>query len=213
MKKMIFPVLIIFATFVLQGSGYVGEKPDIDSYFSQEKLDAAQKTNIDPVEEVSGGEIDAPPEAQVSKPNLNLAPTNIDSHNLLLVNQAKKIGYIPDMLDFKVKLSKYKDLIQATSDLQIFAARANIFNFEAKDFLNKYKNKPEATKPTYKAIKDVNDESLQVLAAWKDSRNNSKYVPYSAFNGAYQPSVIRSRLKILNTKLDKALGLINDINL
>lgn len=216
---------------LVQGSGYMGDKPDIESFFTQETIEPDEIIQSE-IEETydeqnnTTADIPLPPEAEDENVTFepviqqvdsrfadDLAPTNINANNINIVNHAKKPQYVVDVLDFGHRMSKFRKVIRKTSDLQLFAAKAHLFDFYTKDFLRKYKGKPLSKQKLYEQIREVNQDTQLVLGLWLEARDNSKYLPYSAFNGSYQPSVIRAKLNELGAEFDSAISEIKAMNL
>lgn len=216
MRKIIASFLLVFISWLLQGSGYVGDKPDIESFFSQESTGSMELESVEIPGEPLQEEISVPlPPEEVDERSLeaDLAPSVINEDNINVVEHINKPQHVIDVLKFMPRIKTFQDTIKTSSSLQVYAAKANIFDFYVRDFLKKYKGKPLEKQPVYELLKDVNSNSQSVLYLWLEARDNSKYLPYSAYNGSYQPSVIRARLKELNGKFDKVLSVINDMDL
>lgn len=226
MNKFIASFFLILTIFICQGSGYIGDKPDIESFFTQENIEPDEIINTevkkDNIKEEQS-EIALPPEVEnnvedengwdVKKLGNDLAPSNINSDNINIVKHAKKPQYVVDILEFSERLNKLNKVIKTTSNLQVFAAKANVFDFYTKSFLFKYKEKPLSKQNVYEKIRSLNQDTQLILGLWIEARDNSKYLPYSAFNGSYQPSVIRAKLNELSDEFEDVIDSIRQMNL
>lgn len=202
----IFPkmIFLLILCFVWQGAGYIGEPPNINDYFQQDKQ------TIQP----DGGFIDiyknpsviqAPPVAKILKKEL--APSTLTDEQIKILRPVKRPEYYDDLLAFKPILQKLKTSVKSPT-IQDFAACVNVQKFYFDDFLKKYQNTPLAKQDIYTGIKDINSYSQALLKQWRDAEENIKYVSYSSCNGAYQPSVIKGKLIVMDKKLNNVIKLV-----
>lgn len=204
----IFPKItfLLLLCIVFQGSGYVGEPPNINDYFQDDRQTTEQETGgfIDIHQNSSG--IMAPPSAQVLK--RELAPMALTPEQIKILRPAKRPEYYDDLIALKPSIDRLKASVKSPN-IQDFASCINVQKFYFDDFLNKYKNSPLAKQDVYAGIKDVNLYAQSLVKQWNTSEENIKYVSYSSFNGAYQPSVIKDKLIILDKKIYNLAKLVD----
>lgn len=203
----IFPrmIFLLILCFIWQGAGYVGEPPCINDYFQNDKQSAEQDGGFIDIYK-NPSVIQAPPDAKTLKKQL--APVALTDEQIKILRPAKRPEYYDDLLAIKPVLQKLETSVKSTA-IQDFAACANVQKFYFDDFLKKYKNTPLEKQDIYIGIKDINSYSQALLKQWRDSEENIKYVSYSSCNGAYQPSVIRGKLMVLDKKLDNIIKLVD----
>jgi len=202
--------LILVFSLVLQGSGYVGDLPNINEYFKADR-DAANASNtlIDIYK--TSPNFEKPPSLDAKSIKNQLAPANYTNAQIKLLRPAKKPAYYDDLLVLKPSIKKLKDSTLNSSDVQFFAACVNIQKYYINSFLDKYKETPESKQDIYKATKEINDYAQALANQWNTSAENIKYVSYSSFNGAYQPVVIKEKLNFLDKKLDRLIKLMDAV--
>lgn len=197
-------IFLLILCILWQGSGYMGELPSINDYFEKDKIPAESESGFLDIYK-NPSVIQAPPD--VKKLKKELAPTTLTDEQIKILRPVKRPEYYDDLLSIKPVLQKLKTSAKSTQ-IQDFGACVNVQKFYFDDFLNKYKNSPFAKQDIYAGIKDINYYSQVVFNQWRESEDNIKYVSYSSFNGAYQPSVIRGKLIVLDKKLDNIIKLV-----
>lgn len=199
--------LILIFSLIFQGSGYIGDLPNITDYFKSDREANTSKTLIDMYK--SAPNLEKPPTLDAKTLKNQLAPANYTNEQIKVLRPAKKSVYYDDLLTLKPSVKKLKDATLKSSDVQVYAACINIQKFYLESFLEKYKNTPECKQDIYKATKEINDYAQAVAQQWNASAENLKYVSYSSFNGAYQPVVIKEKLMFLDKKLDRLIKLMD----
>ncbi len=197
---------LLFLFLVFQGSGYVGDLPNIEEYFQTYRDAVKPTTFIDMYKNPTS--LEKPPSLDAKSLKNQLAPANYTNEQIKLLRPAKKPAYYDDLLELKPYIIKLKDATLKSSDVQSYAACINIQKFYLDNFLDKYKNAPESKQDIYIAVKEINGYAQAIASQWNTSAENIKYVSYSSFNGAYQPVVIKEKLNFLDKKLDKLLKLM-----
>lgn len=206
--KIFFRLSFIFVfTLIFQGSGYVGDLPNIEEYFNADRAANVSNTFVDMYK--TSPALEKPPSLDAKSLKNQLAPANYTNAQLKLLRPAKKPAYYDDLLVLKPSIVKLKDATSNSSDVQFYSACVNIQKFYIDNFLYKYKNAPEAKQEIYKSIKDADDYALALANQWNKSAENIKYVSYSSFNGAYQPTVIKEKLNFLDKKLARLVKLMD----
>jgi hypothetical protein len=208
--KMFFRLsLLLCFCLVLQGSGYVGDLPNINEYFQADRDENASNTFIDMYK--PSQTLIKPPALDAESLKKQLAPANYTNAQIKLLRPAKKPAYYDDLLELKPYIAKLKDATIKSPNVQAYSACINIQKFYLDNFLEKYKNAPEAKQDVYMAIKDIDTYAQAVAQQWNASAENIKFVSYSSFNGAYQPVVIKEKLNTLDKKLDRLIKLMDAV--
>jgi len=203
----IFPkiIIVLLLCILLQGGGYVGEAPNINDYFKDDRQPVEQEAGFIDIYKTPPSRTSMP-DAQVLRGQL--APSTLTAEQIKILRPAKKPAYYDDLLAMRPVVAKLKTSVKSP-DIQDFASCINVQKFYFDDFLTKYKNTPLAKQDIYTEMKDVNAYAQAILKQWRASEDNIKYVSYNAYNGAYQPSVIREKLLILDKKLVNLSRLVN----
>ena len=207
--KMFFRLsLLLCFSLVLQGSGYVGDLPNIDEYFQSDREANIQLNTFIDMNKPNQNLI-KPPALDAESLKKQLAPANRTNEQIKVLRPAKKSVYYDDLLVLKPSIQKLKEATLTSPDVQTYAACVNIQKFYMDNFLEKYKNTPESKQDIYIAVKEINAYAQAAAQQWNASAENIKYVSYSSFNGAYQPIVIKEKLNVLDKKLDRLIKLLN----
>lgn len=201
--------LLLFFSLILQGSGYVGDLPNINEYFQADKDVFKSNTFIDMYKNPSN--LEKPPSLDVQSLKKQLAPANLTNEQIKILRPVKKPVYYDDLLDLKPYIIKLKDATLKSSNVQSYAACINVQKFYFNNFLEKYKNAPESKQAIYISIKEINSYAQATAYQWNASAENLKYVSYSSLNGAYQPDVIKEKLLLLDKKLVKLIKLMESV--
>lgn len=200
--------LLLVFVLILQGSGYVGDLPNIDEYFQSDRDANAQlNTFIDMYK--PNQNLLKPPALDAESLKKQLAPANRTNAQIKVLRPAKLPAYYDDLLVLKPSILKLKDSTLNSSDVQTFAACVNIQKFYMDNFLEKYKNAPESKQDIYNSVREINSYAQAAAQQWNASAENIKFVSYSSFNGAYQPIVIKEKLNVLDKKLDRLIKLMD----
>lgn len=206
--KIIFRLSLIFVfALVFQGSGYVGDLPNINEYFKSDREANTSKTFIDVYK--TSPDIEKPPLLDAKSLKNQLAPANYTNEQIKILRPTKKPAYYDDLIAIKPSIIKLKEATLNASDVQRYSASINIQKFYIDNFLEKYKNSPESKQEIYKAIKEISDYAPALAEQWNIASENIKYVSYSSFNGAYQPATIKEKLNALGRKLDRLTKLMD----
>ncbi len=196
-------IFLLILCFLWQGAGYVGSPPDVNEYFQKDVQNNQQDAGfIDIYKNPSA--VPTPPDVKILKKQL--APAVLTDEQIKILRPVKRPEYYDDLLVIKSVLKKLEASVKS-SEIQNFAACVNVQKFYFNEFLNKYKNTPFAKQDIYTGIKEIDSYSQVVLKQWREAEDNIKYVSYSTKNGAYQPSVIREKLIILDKKLNNIINL------
>lgn len=190
--------IVIFA-FIFQGSGYVGERPNINEYFPKDQQETESGSGFIDIYK-NPSILVAPPKTNAENLKKQLAPANYTNAQMKLLYPEKKTPYYDDLVALKPHITKLQNATKSP-DLQSFACCVNVNKFYFNDFLNRYKNAPEAQKDLYKQLKDVNVYSQAILKQWNYSEDNMKFVSYSSNKGVCRPQVIKENLAVLDKKV------------
>lgn len=183
--------------------GYYGTLPDISKDFKYEKPTGPTVRNneykIPTLDELN---------SEIDKEKLKQAPIQ---DALFLDNILKKEDttseYLKDIHKIKFALSNLKKCIEENGDIQRFNACVNMIDLQSANFEEKYKNKSDALKESYKDILSVNYHSKVLGNLLYDSNYYSRYIPTS--QGKYSKDNIDSEKQKLLIKLNKTIFLIN----
>lgn len=183
--------------------GYYGTLPDISRDFRYEKPSSTVKREQDyriPTLDELNSEID--------KEKLKSAPVQdalfVDN---ILKKQDTSSEFLKDIQKTKFALSNLKKCIEENGDIQRFNACVNIIDLQVANLEEKYKDRSDALKESYRDILRVNYQSKILGNLLYDSNYYAQYIPTS--QGKYSAENINSEKQKLLIKLNKTIFLIN----
>ena len=183
--------------------GYYGELPDISREFQYKKpaqtIDRKDEYKVPTLEELN---------SEIESEKLKQAPLK---DALFLDNILKKEDttseYLKDIQKTKYALLNLKKCIEENGDIQRFNACVNMLDLLCINFEEKYKNRSDALKESYRNILSTNYYSKVLGNLLYDSNYYSKYIPTSS--GKYSKNNIDNEKQKLLIKLNKTIFLIN----
>lgn len=187
-------VIIFLSSLIFSGAGYVGDLPNIDKSFTQErKLQQEQ-------------------EVKVNKEDiLPLAPKLIPVlYKSSIVNSKKYISYQKQMDKILPLIEKLKISIKNQDDIQQFNANANTFNLYILKLQEKFAKKPEHAFESYKAIISLNESTQNVAEYWIEANKRIKFISHYKSYNSYTNETIREQLTLLNNKIEETIILIKE---
>ena len=180
-----------------QGSGYVGDLPDLSKGFKSSE----PKVTKPPVE--ASKKFNSSDEIK-PVPRDNPAFVNI------ILKTDKTSPYLNDINDLLPQLENILLCIENGHDVQKFNAKVYFFNQTVKYLEEKYSDKPESSFASFKKIQTLSTHS-QSLATLRTEAE--KYRPYLAYTGAgylYNDNLINEQLDYLKTEIEDTIVVIKD---
>ena len=183
MKKSFYICLLMFCSFLLQGSGYKGTLPDLNNRkdvpaVNQEKK--APQNDILPLDKLTL------PVKQVSK---------VDK---------VQVKYQESMLDAIGQLERIKEVLDGDRSFKNFVAAANVLNLTTENIREEFKNEARFAK-TIGKLSDINDDTQTMKDYWIKINKNAPYVSYYVTRGAYSGAVLNEQLNNFSNVLEYAI--------
>jgi hypothetical protein len=180
-----------------QGSGYVGDLPDISKSFktsepktSKPSTEASKKFN--------------------SSDEIKPVPRDNPAFVNIILKTDKTSPYLNDINDLLPQLENLLLCIEKGYDVQKFNAKAYFFNQTVKYLEEKYLDKPESSFESFKKIQTLSTHTQSVATLRSEAE---KYRPYLAYTGAgylYNDNVINEQLDYLKTEIEDTIVVIKD---
>ena len=181
----------------LQGKGYAGSLPDIESKVQKSKPKAAE-----PVFTPSDG-FDNPSDLKpVPKDN----PAFID----IIQKKDKTSQYTNDSNNIIPMLEKLYDCIDNNESLQLFVSKANVLTTNLDYFIEKYNGKPEGYYESYRQLSEVNRYTKTIMTLRREAVTYQRYLAYQESGSIYNPANIEQQLEYLKEELNKAILLLRE---
>ena len=180
-----------------QGSGYVGDLPDLSKGFK-----------------TSDPKVTKPP-VEVSKKfnssdEIKPVPRDNPAFVNIILKTDKTSPYLNDINDLLPQLENILLCIENGYDVQKFNAKVYFFNQTVKYLEEKYLDKPESSFASFKKIQTLSTHSQSVATLRSEAE---KYRPYLAYTGAgylYNDNVINEQLDYLKTEIEDTIVVIKD---
>lgn len=181
----------------LQGKGYAGTLPDIESSRSGSQTKVAE-----PIFELQpdfGNPADLKP---VPKDN----PAFID----IIQKKDKTSQYTNDMNNIIPMLEKLCDCIEDNENLQLFISKANVVSSNIDYLIEKYDGKPESYNESFKKLTEVGRYTKTIMTLRREAVIYQKYLAYQGSGSIYNPSNIEQQLEYLKNELTAAILLLKE---
>lgn len=179
--------------------GYWGQLPDISKDFEYKKQ--SSKTN-------SQNNFNFDDNSDLNEENLKPAPYDDPLFIDVIVKKDKTSNYVNDLQKTKYALNNLKKCIEEQGDIQRFNACVNMVDMYSENLKNKYENKSESLKESYKNILITNYHAKVLGNLIYNSNYYSRYIPTQ--QGQYSKENISKEKQELLIKIDKTLFSINN---
>jgi len=180
-----------------QGSGYVGDLPDISKSFKTSEpkvtkplVEGSKKFN--------------------SSDEIKPVPRDNPAFVNIILKTDKTSPYLNDINDLLPQLENMLLCIEKGYDVQKFNAKAMFFNQTVKYLEEKYLDKPESSFESFKKIQTLSTHTQSVATLRTEAE---RYRPYLAYTGAgylYNDNVINEQLDYLKTEIEDTIVVIKD---
>ena len=180
-----------------QGSGYVGDLPDISKSFKTSEpkvtkplVEGSKKFN--------------------SSDEIKPVPRDNPAFVNIILKTDKTSPYLNDINDLLPQLENMLLCIEKGYDVQKFNAKAMFFNQTVKYLEEKYLDKPESSFESFKKIQTLSTHTQSVATLRTEAE---RYRPYLAYTGAgylYNDNVINEQLDYLKTEIEDTIVAIKD---
>ena len=180
-----------------QGSGYVGDLPDVTKGFKTSEPSVTKPTTEKTKKFNSSEEIKPVPRD-------NPAFVNI------MLKTDKTSQYINDINELLPQLENMLTCIEKGYDVQKFNAKAYFFNQSMKYLEEKYQGKPECNYASFKKLQTLSTHAQSVATLRSEAE---RYRPYLAYSGAgylYNDNVINQQLDYLKTEIEDTIVVVKE---
>ena len=175
----------------MQGKGYYGKLPDINTDFEyrRETSDTTPKRQYSEKDLQDGLLLDAP---------LN-DPLFLD----VIIKKEKTSDYVNDIVKIKETLERLRQCINDNASIQFFNANVNVLDLQTTNLERKYQYSAYAQSNSFYAIRHVN-YSAKVLGNLKyDANFYSRYMPLQ--DSVYSPNNIKAKSAALLDEIDRTI--------
>jgi len=180
----------------LQGKGYAGTLPDINSILPPKKENKASK----PVFESQKG-FDNPSDLKpVPKDN----PAFID----IISKKDKTSEYVVDANEMISIIEKLVDCIEEDGNVQLFVTRANVLTMNIDHLITKYDGQPESYYESFKKLLEINRYTKSLAQLRKEAVTYQRYLAYQSTGSIYNPETINQQLQYLLEELNNTILLL-----
>lgn len=180
----------------LQGKGYAGTLPDINSILPPKKENKASK----PVFESQKG-FDNPSDLK-PVPKDNPAFINIIS------KKDKTSEYVVDANEMISIIEKLVDCIEEDGNVQLFVTRANVLTMNIDHLITKYDGQPESYYESFKKLLEINRYTKSLAQLRKEAVTYQRYLAYQSTGSIYNPETINQQLQYLLEELNNTILLL-----
>ena len=181
------------------GRGYVGTLPDLTRTYeaSKEKKIAPE---MKPVKDFNS--------ADEIKPVPRDNPTFVN----IILKSDKTSPYVNDLNEFIPLLEDIYDLIEDSSNVQIFNAKVYYFNKSAEHFREKYEKKPESHFVSYKRLMELSMHAKSIALLRSEAAKYNPYLAYGSAGYSYNPNNITEQLEYLKTEISQTILILKESN-
>lgn len=178
--------------------GYYGSLPNIQRDFEYKQKTTSRANEI---------QAKIPTQEDLKDENLKKAPYDDALFLDVIVKKEKTSDYINDVQKLKFALNNLKNCIEQHSEIQRFNACVNVFDLYTKNFEEKYKDKSDCLRQSYKNIL-ITSYNAKVLGNLMYQANYySRFIPTQ--EGKYSRENINLEQQKLLNKINKTLFLID----
>ena len=180
----------------MQGKGYAGTLPDLESKAPQKKEHRAAT----PIFESQKG-FDNPADLKpVPKDN----PAFID----IITKKDRTSEYYIDANEIIPYMEKLVDCIEEDGNVQLFVTRANVLSMNLDHLSQKYDGKPESYYESFKKMMEVNRYVKTIAQLRREAVIYQRYLAYQSSGSIYNPQTINDQLQYLLEELNSAIILL-----
>ena len=179
----------------LQGKGYVGTLPNLESKFQRKENKTAK-----PIFESQRGFNDPSELKPVPRNN----PAFID----IISKQDKTSEYVKDANEIIPLLEKLADCIEEDANLQLFNTRANVLTMNLDYLQEKYDSQPESYYESFRKLMEVNKYTKTIAQLRREAVTYQRYLAYQASGSIYNPENINQQLQYLLEELNTAIAML-----
>lgn len=178
--------------------GYWGQLPDISKDFEYRKQ-SSQNSHENNFEFSKNTDL--------NDENLKPAPYDDPLFIDVIVKKDKTSNYVNDLQKTKYALNNLKKCIEEQGDIQHFNACVNMVDMYSENLKNKYENKSESLKESYKDILLTNYQAKVLGNLMYNANYYARYIPTQ--QGQYSKENITKEKQKLLIKIDRTLFSIN----
>ncbi len=191
-------ILILF--FVCCGAGYNGTLPNIKKEFEY-------KTNQPEVAVPIFG-------VQQKDENYELKkiPRDNQKYVEIIIKKDKSSQYSNDTNAVITLLEKLRTCLIKQDNIQQFNAIVSNLIDHITLIQEEYKNKPESSYISYKALQSLSQQARSAAVLRTESQVYSQYLPYSSSGKAYKPQNIQKQLDSLANTVDQTLYILKNLD-
>ena len=180
----------------LQGKGYAGTLPDIESKVEKKKIQVTE-----PMFEPQ--QFDNPSELKpVPKDN----PAFID----IIQKKDKTSQYVTDANNIIPMLEKLYDSIDENESVQLFVSKGNLLTVNIDYLAKKYDGKPESYYESFRKLTEVNRYVKTLMELRKEAAKYQRYMAYTESGSIYSPANIEQQLDYLKEEINSAILLLRE---
>lgn len=215
MKRFLALCLILFITFPsqtafgkrkdkaleaeLQGKGYAGTLPDLDSVFQKKENRTAK-----PAFESQDNFNDPSKLKPVPRDN----PAFVD----IILKKDKTSQYTTDANEIISILEKLADCIEDNGSVQLFITRANVLTMNLDHLSQKYEGQPESYYESFRKLMEINQYTKTIAQLRREAITYQRYLAYQASGSIYNPENINQQLEYLLEEINAAIIMLKQEN-
>lgn len=181
------------------GQGYVGTLPDLTRDYIPEDQKSTTPETI-------------PSKYFNSENEIKPAPRNNPGFVNIILKSDKTSQYINDLNDFIPMLENIYDMIDDSSNVQMFNAKVYYFNKSADWFKEKYENRPESQFISFKRLMEVSLHAKSIALLRMEAEKYNPYLAYGSAGYIYNPNNISEQLEYLKTEIQQTILILKESN-
>lgn len=177
--------------------GYEGTLPDLEEHFRP-----FQKKDDMPLFEYENGFNDLNEMKPIPRDN----PAFIN----IIMKKDKSSQYLNDLNEIIGIIEKLEKVVEKHEDIQVFNAKAYYLGISVDYFRDKYKNKPEATFSSFKALMQLNTQVQTIFKLRQEKEEYSPYVTAASSGNMFSDNNIELQLEYLLDNIKKTLIILKE---
>ena len=185
----------------LEGKGYYGNLPSIQSEFGEERNKT--KETQSPVI-LNNSSFDINPK------DMKEAPLNNSKYIDVIVKKGNTSDYVNDINELVPILKKLRECVEQGKDLQKFNAIVSNYIDNVAYIEKKYKDKPEIYYVSFERISDMAKFVKKVAITRTEALTYNKYLGYEEVDGVYSPENINNLLENTLIEIEDTLDAIKE---
>lgn len=202
MKKILSVFILLFASLITTGAGYMGTLPNIDAEFQYLKEEVSDKTQAP----FSVEELD-----EQNAKELKPIPRENDDYVDIIIKKDKTSKYMNDVSKVIAILHKLRQCINNNQDIQKFNAIVSNLIDHVEHIRVEYQDKPEHLFVSYSRLIALANEARDVATFRMQGRLNEKYLPYTAEENVYTREALNTKLENLAKNVSDMIFIINNL--